>query len=152
MKPTPYANIPFRVAAYNKRIKTEAAKIYLKPGANENSEFSYTSKLYQEYEEKGAELIIEDGVYKFELTENGYYSLNIVAMNFLQVLVYLEYYDNWQKAEDERVEEALRKKAEAKAQKERTKQTSAESKGFELIEEDGVTKIKGTNFVISKFL
>lgn len=147
-------NLPLRVAAYNRQFKTEAAKIYLKEGADPTDPTSYTSQLYERYVNEGTLLEKENGLYCFHKGLGGIGSLNLRALNFLQVLAYLEYYESWRLAKVQAITDLLKKRNEeaekVKAEK-LEKEKEATSKPLEFEERNGVTYLKGTsNFVISK--
>ncbi len=152
MKPI---NLPLRVAAYNKQFKTEDAIIYLKEGASPHEMTSYSSKLFERYQQEGTLLEVENGMIRFHKRLGGIGGLNLRAMNFLQVLAYLEYFEDWRVKRMENIKDLLQKKnAEAeniKAEK-AAKEKEAASKPLEFEERNGVTFLKGTNFVISKIL
>ena len=80
------ANLPLRVAAYNKQLKTEAAKIYIKEGEDPSQPTSYTSQLYERYIQEGTLLDVENGMIRFHKRLGGIGGLNLRALNFLQVL------------------------------------------------------------------
>lgn len=148
-------NLPLRVAAYNKRFKTEAARIYLKLGADPSEPTGYTSKLYEQYVGEGTLLENEDGMYRFHKRLGGIGGLNLRALNFLQVLAYLEYFEEWRVARVEATTALLKKRKEEaeKAEAEQNaKEKEAAGKPLEFEEKNGVTYLKGTNFVLSKIV
>ncbi|RNI22599.1 hypothetical protein [Rufibacter latericius] len=152
----PYNN-PLRIKAYNRQFKNSEAEIFLIEHATDPGEgTNYTSLLYERYLREGAILEVKGGMYFFyrKLIHPG--GMYFRALNFLQVLAYLEYYDTLRQNKINGAKAIIMKmNEEAKAkqiEKEQEKATKEESKGFSLEEREGVTFIKGTNFVLSKIM
>ncbi|WP_205501499.1 hypothetical protein [Rufibacter psychrotolerans] len=140
-------NLLLRVAAYNRQFKNIESKIFLNEGTNPNEASNYTSLLYERYLSKGAILEVKNGLFLFYWKLIHPAGIFIRGLNFLQVLAYLEYYDELR---NNKIKEAM---AILKEYNEREKaNNNEEKKGFELEERDGVTFIKNTNFVISKIM
>ncbi|RNI22607.1 hypothetical protein [Rufibacter latericius] len=150
----PY-NIPLRVRAYNKHFKTKESEIFLKVEAKDPYEATnYTSLLYERYLQEGAKLEIKGGMHYlyWKLIHPG--GLYLKALNFLQVLAYLDYYETLRQNKRNAAIAVLNAYNERERSKQQTaeKAKEEESKGFSYEEKNGVTFIKGTNFVISKIL
>ncbi|WP_210489631.1 hypothetical protein [Rufibacter aurantiacus] len=147
-KPYP---LPLRVMAYNRQFKNNESLIFLKEGADPNEASSYTSLLYQRYLGEGAALEREGGLYLFSRKIIHPAGMLIRALTFLQVLFYLEYYDELRKKRLLETTALIKKYHEEQKAKKLAKEQE-ETKGFELEEREGVTFIKNTNFVLSKLM
>ncbi|GAA4301151.1 hypothetical protein [Nibribacter koreensis] len=169
-------NVPLRVKHFNAQIKHKEGKLRFNRalGKDKDNPLFYTSTLLEEAMAQKAFLEIEDKDARLYGTSSfGEKFLLADAQSFLHLLYYLAY-EHDQKILEAKLAEKLRirqEKEQAKAAKRKSSQLSlinfaleqepqetssthvpGKAVGFELQEEDGVTKIKGTNFVISKFL
>ncbi|AMM52625.1 hypothetical protein TH61_17575 [Rufibacter sp. DG15C] len=168
-------NVPLRVKHFNAQIKHKEGKLRFNRalGTDKDDPRNYTSNLLEEALAHHAFLEIEEKDARLYRTiPTGEKQLLADAQSFLHLLFYLGH-DHDQKILESKLAEKLRIKEE-KEQAKKAKQNGAQlslldfsleqeeearnmpapgkAVGFEMVEEDGVTKIKGTNFVISKFL
>ncbi|MFC6996373.1 hypothetical protein [Rufibacter roseus] len=144
-------NIPLRVEAYNRQFKNSESKIFIKEGADPFEATSYSSQLYEKYVQKGGFLEVKDGMYLFIWKIIHPMGIRVRALNFLQVLAYLEFYDELLKEKHLKAMAVIKQHNEREKAKQLTKEEESQKK-IELEEKDGVTFIKNTNFVISKIM
>lgn len=169
-------NIPLRVKHFNAQIKHKEGKLRFNRalGKDKDNPLFYTSTLLEEAKAQKAFLEIEEKDARlYGTSPYGEQYLLADAQSFLHLLYYLAY-EHDQKILDAKLAEKLRirqEKEQAKAarkkpsklslinfaleqEQEESQQAHVPGKavGFELQEEDGLAKIKGTNFVISRFL
>jgi hypothetical protein len=160
-KPT---NLSLRVQHFNKQIWDKEGKIYFDANleSNQNDPLNYTSILYQTYMQEGSVLDIQDGWYKL-YTDKGKTEIEVQGQSFLHILYYLAYKEQealkeWaeeQNAREDATFEERKKEMEAleadeDAAKTQKQDNLKEEKPLEFVEINGVTFLKGTNFVISK--
>ncbi|WP_192821330.1 hypothetical protein [Rufibacter sp. LB8] len=168
-------NVPLRVKHFNAQIKHQDGKVRFSRalGNDRGNPRNYTSILLEnalaqnaflETEEKDARL--------YQLNQAGVQILLADAQNYLYLLFYLAHERDQKLLQAKQAEKLRIKQEKEKARAARNKPATLtvlhfnheqyeetahppvleKVVGFELIEEDGVTKLKGTNFVISKFL
>lgn len=170
-------NLPLRVRHFNKQIWDEEGKIYFDPlpGNTQNNPLDYTSNLYQRYIQEGAVLEVQNGWYRL-YANNRKTKIEAQGQSFLHLLYYLAYNEQqalkaWAEEQnaledatfEARQQELEALEAEAEAEETASEQanqtnqnaalkTEASEKPLEWEEIDGVTYLKGTKFVLSKFL